>query len=204
MALWILCSHLWDCGRWSPFNTHTHTVLLTMPQTWEQLPRTILGQRAPLLCVCMRGRQTERNDHKELAQIPRPVVDKGATLEGWWYSFSLRAGRWRHGGPNVLVKFEIRKKKKKCPSLRAVGVKEFPFISIASMFCPTEIFNLLGEVKSFRRVWLFATPWTVAPQAPLSMGFSGKNTGVGCHFLLQGIFLAQGLDPGLPHCRQTL
>ena len=25
----------------------------------------------------------------------------------------------------------------------------------------------------------------------------GKNTGVGCHFLLQGIFLAQGSNPGL-------
>ena len=24
-----------------------------------------------------------------------------------------------------------------------------------------------------------------------------------CHFLLQGIFLTQGLNPGLPHCRQT-
>ena len=33
-----------------------------------------------------------------------------------------------------------------------------------------------------------ATPWTVAYQAPLSMGFSSKSTGVGCHFLLQGIF----------------
>ena len=32
----------------------------------------------------------------------------------------------------------------------------------------------------------------------------GKNTGVGCHFLLQGIFPTQGLNPGLPHCRQTL
>ena len=30
-----------------------------------------------------------------------------------------------------------------------------------------------------------ANPWTVACQAPLSMGFSRKNTGVGCHFLLQ-------------------
>ena len=30
----------------------------------------------------------------------------------------------------------------------------------------------------------FATPWTVAHQAPLSMDFPGKNTGVGCHFLL--------------------
>ena len=28
------------------------------------------------------------------------------------------------------------------------------------------------------------TPWTVAGQTPLSMGFPGKNTGVGCHFLL--------------------
>ena len=27
----------------------------------------------------------------------------------------------------------------------------------------------------------------------------GKNTGVGCHVLLQGIFLTQGLNPGLPH-----
>ena len=32
----------------------------------------------------------------------------------------------------------------------------------------------------------------------------GKNTGVGCHALLQGIFPIQGLNPGLPHCRQIL
>ena len=30
----------------------------------------------------------------------------------------------------------------------------------------------------------------------------GKNTGVGCHFLLQEIFPTQGLNPSLPHCRQ--
>ena len=34
--------------------------------------------------------------------------------------------------------------------------------------------------------------------------FLGKSSGVGCHFLLQGIFLNQGLNPGLLHCRQTL
>ena len=34
--------------------------------------------------------------------------------------------------------------------------------------------------------------------------FPGKNTGVGCHFLLQEIFLIQGLNPGLLHCRQML
>ena len=32
----------------------------------------------------------------------------------------------------------------------------------------------------------------------------GKNTGVCCHSLLQGIFPTQGSNPGLPHCRQTL
>ena len=34
--------------------------------------------------------------------------------------------------------------------------------------------------------------------------FPGKDTGVGCHFLLQGIFLPQGLNPGLLHCRRIL
>ena len=34
--------------------------------------------------------------------------------------------------------------------------------------------------------------------------FPGKSTGVGCHFLLQGIFPTQGLNPGLLHCRQML
>ena len=32
----------------------------------------------------------------------------------------------------------------------------------------------------------------------------GKNTGVGCHALLQGIFPTQGSNPGLLHCRQIL
>ena len=32
----------------------------------------------------------------------------------------------------------------------------------------------------------------------------GKNSGVSCHFLLQGIFLTQGSNLGLPHCGQTL
>ena len=38
------------------------------------------------------------------------------------------------------------------------------------------------KVKSLSRVWLLATPWTVAYQAPLPWDSPGKNTGVGCHF----------------------
>ena len=32
----------------------------------------------------------------------------------------------------------------------------------------------------------------------------GKNTGVGCHALLQGIFPTQGSNPDFPHCRWFL
>ena len=51
----------------------------------------------------------------------------------------------------------------------------------------------------FAKSWLtLVTPWTlVTHQAPLSWGFSGENTGVGCHFLLQGIFPTRGLNPCL-------
>ena len=34
--------------------------------------------------------------------------------------------------------------------------------------------------------------------------FPGKNTGVGGHSHSQGIFLTQGWNPGLLHCRQIL
>ena len=45
------------------------------------------------------------------------------------------------------------------------------------------------------------TPGTISLQIFCLWDFPGKNTGVGCHFLLQGIFLTQELDSGLLHCR---
>ena len=41
------------------------------------------------------------------------------------------------------------------------------------------------------------TLWTVAHQAPLSMDSPGKNTGVGCHALLQELNATQELKPHL-------
>ena len=43
-----------------------------------------------------------------------------------------------------------------------------------------------------------------APGPSVSGDAPGKNTEVGCHALLQGIFPTQGLNPRLPHCRQNL
>ena len=55
---------------------------------------------------------------------------------------------------------------------------------------------------------VFATlcdPMDCSPPGSFVHGNSpGKNTGVDCHALLQVIFLIQGLDPGLPHCRPIL
>ena len=47
-------------------------------------------------------------------------------------------------------------------------------------------------------------PWTAGQQAPLSLGFSRQEYDEGSHFLLQGIFPMQELNPRLPHCRQIL
>ena len=50
---------------------------------------------------------------------------------------------------------------------------------------------------------MFCDPWMVALQTPLFIWFL-CNTGVGCHFLLWGIFQTQGLNPCLLHCRWIL
>ena len=49
-----------------------------------------------------------------------------------------------------------------------------------------------------------ATPWTVAYQALLSMEFSKQEHWSGLPFPSPGIFLTQGLNSGLLHCRQIL
>ena len=42
------------------------------------------------------------------------------------------------------------------------------------------------------------------PGSSVHGGLPGKNTGVGCQILCQGIFPIQGLNPGLLHCRRIL
>ena len=58
--------------------------------------------------------------------------------------------------------------------------------------------------KSESYIWLFVIPWTIAARLSYPRNSPGKNTGVGCHALLQGIFPTQGLNLGIPHCGQIL
>ena len=61
--------------------------------------------------------------------------------------------------------------------------------------------------RVLNHVWLFATWWPQPTRLLCPWGYPGKNTGVGCHFLLQGIFPTQGSNPSLLpllNCRRIL
>ena len=93
---------------------------------------------------------------------------------------------------------EKRKDEKRIVDLKGPAICHFGCWSIEmwrvliEMCYSCKIHVLRCMPSRFSRVRLFATLWTVACRAPLSMGFPGKNTGAGCRALLQGIFLTQG------------
>ena len=79
-----------------------------------------------------------------------------------------------------------------------------PYLPLPSCIFGVKV-KVKVKVKSLSRVRLFVTPHRLQPTRLLHpWDFPGKSTGVGCHFLLKGIFASQGLNPGLPHCRQML
>ena len=67
------------------------------------------------------------------------------------------------------------------------------------------VYDFLCYAQSLSCVQLFCDPVTYSlPGSTVHGDSAGKNTGVGCHALLQGIFPTQGSNPGLLHCRQTV
>ena len=84
------------------------------------------------------------------------------------------------------------------------------FLSVRDLWNIRSIYILLirdSEVKrkSLSHIRLFATPWTVwATRLICPWNSPGRNTGMGSHSLLQGVFPTQGSDLGLLHCRQII
>ena len=87
-----------------------------------------------------------------------------------------------------------------CSDFGAPKIKSFTVSTVSPCICH-EVMGKWSHSVMSNSLWphglqptrLFC-PWD----------FPGRNTGVGCHFLLQGIFLTQGLNPGLLHCTQML
>ena len=126
---------------------------------------------------CRQGYAPLKNSRKESSRF-FPAFDR------WWQSLIFRGLRLH---PSNL-----------CPC-------HFMAFFLVCLCASVFTFLSYSESEVAQLCWLFATPWTVAYQAPPSMEYSpGKNTGVDCHFLPQGIFPTQGSNPDLLHCRQTL
>ena len=69
--------------------------------------------------------------------------------------------------------------------LECVSVHAYSF---CFTFIPLQYFPL--HFSNYSHVWFFVTSWTARLLCPRDS--AGKNTGVGCHALLQGIFPTQG------------
>ena len=84
-------------------------------------------------------------------------------------------------------------------TLFAFSGVQIPFISLLDTQCCSMLCLVTQSCPTL------CEPMGCSPPGSSVHGDSpGKNTGVGCHALLQGIFPTQGLNPGLPHCRQIL
>ena len=71
------------------------------------------------------------------------------------------------------------------------------WVTITQSFCSKGLRCVRAQLPKSRLT--LCGPLDCSPPGSYVHGDSpGKNTGVGCHFLLQGIFLTQGLNPGSP------
>ena len=78
------------------------------------------------------------------------------------------------------------------------GKKELGFSESILLTIPHLFLILWCEVKSLSRVQLYVTPWTVAYQAPLSMGFSRQECWSGLPFPSPGDLPDPGIEPRSP------
>ena len=75
---------------------------------------------------------------------------------------------------------------------------EFPNVLKKEASCQYYLTLVLSLFGLYAMSNSFMIPWTVASARLLCpWDFPGKNTGVGCHFFLQKIFLNKGTNPSL-------
>ena len=113
-----------------------------------------------------------------------------------------RGGRADHQGALVFVfrwcipglgeKLEIPP----CPFISAASLTNMGSFHTSAQFGSSNLPEWMNLVLSC--VWLFATPWIVACQAPLSMEFSRQEYWSGLPFPSPGDLLNSGIETGSP------
>ena len=214
-ALWLSRDEEKRChrgrGPWRLIQSVQFLGLYLEPSTapeGEDRPALFFPSLPPLPEFCSGA---ERNSRAPLLQIlvgrlgpaHRPpsylgqVLGEGCLLVrnrcegpwGLWFGFRqgwLRASHWTSMLLHSLSCCTDRSLCRGCPSQLHLG--------ILSLYFQSESCSVMSDSLWPHGQNPMLCPW----DSP------GKNTRVGCHFLLQGIFLTQGSNPGLPHFRQIL
>ena len=107
------------------------------------------------------------------------------------------------------------------PKLKPICIYSWPYLYSSCNASPTHFLLFWQSATSVRQSTTSVSQSVLVAQSFLTLcnpmdhmepparllcpwDSPGKNTGVGCHFLLQGIFLTQGSNWGLLHCVQIL
>ena len=75
-------------------------------------------------------------------------------------------------------------------------------MTFSSFLKPAHVWYYANCCLLFNCVWIFVTSGLQPASFLCPWGSPGKNTGMGCHFLLQGIFPTQGLNLCLLHWQE--
>ena len=156
--------------------------------TWERLPSTS--------CPDINSSQ---NRTAALACSPRLWATGTASRDP--HSNPIRMA----SAGNPIVQMRKQRRTEVSPK-NDTGEPKFNHSSLCCLWAQTlYFFNSDTDTVSCSVVPNSLWPHGLQPTRLLCPGdFPGKDTGGVCHFLLQGIFLTQGLNLGLLHCRQIL
>ena len=118
------------------------------------------------------------------------------------HSFLQAVAKWLQSCPTLCNPIDSSPPGSPVPRILQARILEWVAISFSNAS------KWKVKVKSFSCVLLLETPWTIAYQAPPSMGFSRQEhwSGLPLSSPLPSprIFSTQGSNPGLPHCRRIL
>ena len=125
-------------------------------------------------------------------------------VTAWVSYFSCLIRYWSFGiSPDFQDSYCFRDKTYFQTHLMCFGKSSGCFPSIYWLITNNKYLKVKSEVAQL--CLILCDPMDCSlPGSPVHGIFSGNSTGVDCHFLLQGIFLNQGSNPGLPQRKQML
>ena len=180
----------WEEEQKEKVGIHGVPMVCTLPSTesWNftDLPKNLRESHSP---ICRREDLTSRSKWSLQWSRDSNSVSGQPGLKG---AQELRAGR-----VNEHLRFF------ETADVSAPGTFLKP-LALAEISCTVPSVRSICVCQSLGCVWLLWSHGLQPTRLLCPWNSPGKNSGVGCHFLLQGIFLTQELNLGLLHCRWIL